>query len=173
MNATYELDRGLTLQRIFNAPPDLVFEAWTDPAYLDWFFNPDNLDKLTTHPVSVDLRVGGQWRQQMVISPDNQYFTGGVYREIVPGKKLVFHWGAVGGWPELDLENLDASPLVTIHLAPRGEQTVMDFHVQFPDHMTEERVDWWLACGMVEGWNMTIDRLVAVYQGAERQASSR
>lgn len=167
MTATYRLNRGLTLQRIFNATPDVVFDAWTDPGYLDWFFNPDNPAE---HPASVDLRIGGQWRQQMVISPDNQYFTGGVYREIVPGHKLVFAWGAVGGWPELDLANLDDSPLVTIRLTPRGEQTVMDFHVQFPDAMTEERFDWWMNCGMVAGWNMTIDRLVAVYNRETRQA---
>ena len=168
MTATYALDRGITLQRIFNAPPDVVFDAWTDPTYLDWYFNPETLDKLVSEPVSVDLRVGGQWRQQMVENAEKQYFTGGVYREIVPARKLVFSWGAVGGWPELDLDNLDASPLVTINLSPRGAQTVMDFHVQFPDQMSEEGFDWWMNCGMVEGWNMTVDRLVAVYEGNRR-----
>ena len=167
MSATYALARGITLQRIFNAPPDVVFAGWTDPAYLDWFFNPEHP---VEHPTSVDLRVGGQWRQHMVVTQDHKYFTGGVYREIVPDKKLVFTWGAVGGWPEIDLAHLDDSPLVTVRFTPRGEQTVMDFHVQFPDHMTEERLDWWMNCGMVEGWNMTIDRLVAVYAGKARVA---
>lgn len=167
MTATYGLARGITLERVFDAPPDVVFEAWTNPVYLDWYFNPDNP---TDQPVTVDLRVGGQWRQEMVISPDNRYFTGGVYREIVPGKKLVFYWGAVGGWPDLKLDNLEASPLVTMTLAPRGAQTLMDFRCQLPDQYTEDQVTWWMNCGMPEGWAMTIDRLVDVYRNNERRA---
>ena len=38
----------------------------------------------------------------MVISESTDYITGGVYREIVADEKLVFSWGASGGWPELD-----------------------------------------------------------------------
>ncbi len=167
MSATYALGRGLTLQRTFNAPPAVVFDAWTDPALLEWFFNPGQVTEI---PVEVDLRVGGQWRQQMVETPERKYMTGGMYREIVPGEKLVFSWGAVGGWPELDLGDPDASPLVTIRLSPRGGQTVMDFHVQLPDQYTEERTDWWMNCGMVEGWNMTIDRLVRRYEGMPKAA---
>ena len=48
---------------------------------------------------------------------DTTYFTGGVYREIVPDEKLVFAWGATDGWPQLDLERLDDSPLVTVTLS--------------------------------------------------------
>ena len=165
MPATYALDRGITLKRSFAAPASVVFDAWTDPAYLDWYFNPGHP---SSHSVTVDLRVGGQWRQEMVETPEKRYFTGGVYREIEPGRKLAFYWGAVGGWPELDLDNLDESPVVTIQLTPYGAQTLMDFHVQFPDQYTPERVDWWMNCGMVAGWNMTIDRLVAVYEGERR-----
>lgn len=168
MSATYALGRGMTLQRVFNAPPEVVFEAWTDPASLDWFFNPG---EPVDHPTTVDLRVGGQWRQQMVETQERKYFTGGLYREIVPGKKLVFNWGAVGGWPELDLDDPDASPLVIIRFSPRGAQTVMDFRVLLPDQYTEERTDWWMNCGMVEGWNITIDRLVGQLGAAQRAAS--
>ena len=39
-------------------------------------------------PITVDLRVGGAWRQQMVINAETQYFTGGVYREIVPNERV-------------------------------------------------------------------------------------
>ena len=158
MPATYALGRGFSLQRIFNATPDVVFDAWTNPALLDWFFNPGHPAE---HPVTVDLRVGGIWRQQMIESPERSYFTGGMYREIIPGKKLVFNWGAVGGWPDLDLDDPDASPLVVLRFTPHGTQTVMDFRVLLPDQFTEERTDWWMNCGMVAGWGVTIDRLVA------------
>ena len=54
--ATYNLERGFTLTRMLDAPPDVVWQAWTEPQYLDWFFNPDTTP---TRPTSVDLRVGG------------------------------------------------------------------------------------------------------------------
>lgn len=160
MAATYSLDRGFTMRRLFNAPPDVVFEAWTDPRYLHWFFNPA---MVADAPVSVDLRVGGEWRQLMVIDAATRYFTGGVYREIVPGRKLVFTWGAVGGWPALDLDNLDDAPLVTLEFTAVGEQTMMLFRLQLPDHFTDEQTHGWMNSGMLDGWGQTIDRLVAVY----------
>ena len=55
----------------------------------------------------------------MVIDRSTVYFTGGVYREIVPDEKLVFAWGATDGWPKLDPDRLDDSPQVTVTL-PRS-----------------------------------------------------
>jgi uncharacterized protein YndB with AHSA1/START domain len=104
MAPTYHLDRGFTLTRMLDAPPDVVFQAWTDPAHLDWFFNPDTRPDAGTQ---VDLRVGGAWRQHMVIDETTQYMTGGVYTEIVPNRKLVFAWGARGGWPDLSMGRPD------------------------------------------------------------------
>ena len=166
--ATYKLDRGFTVARTFDAPPDVVFEAWTVPDFLGWFFNPGvPIDE----PTSVDLRVGGEWRQQMVETAEKQYFTGGIYREIVPHERLVFSWGARGGWPDLDPDKLDDAPLVTILLTPSGARTEMLFRLQLPDHLSEERTAEWMASGMRDGWSMTIDRLVARYaQNGERVA---
>jgi len=167
--ASYDLGRGFTVTRVFNAPPQVVFQAWTDPQYLDWFFN-DTMphDK----PISVDLRVGGEWRQQMVINEATEYFTGGIYREIVPNEKLVFSFGAIGGWPALDPNNLDDGPLVTLLFTPQGEQTEMVLHLQLPDHLTEEATREWLDSGMSAGWGMTVDRLVARYEPQARRASA-
>lgn len=156
MAASYALKRGFTIHRSFDAPPEMVFRAWTDPQWLGWFFNPGMAHDV---PVSVDLRVGGTWRQQMVENADKQYFTGGIYREIVPGEKLVFSWGAVDGWPRIDPDRLDDGPLVTMRLRPSGTGTAMEFVVQLPDHISEESARDWLATGMREGWGVTIDRL--------------
>jgi uncharacterized protein YndB with AHSA1/START domain len=156
MTATYALGRGISLERTFDAPPDVVFDCWTKPELLTWFFNPGYEPE---QPPMVDLRIGGQWRQQMIENPEKVYYTGGVYREIEPSRRLAFYWGAVGGWPALDLEAPEASPLVTFRLAPLGRRTFMDFRVHLPDQYTEQTVDWWMNCGMQAGWNGTIDRL--------------
>jgi hypothetical protein len=61
MTATSETRRGFTLTPRLDAPRHLVFQAWTDPDHLQWFFNPQ------TTPAGwrpeVDLRAGGAWRQ--------------------------------------------------------------------------------------------------------------
>ncbi len=106
------MKHSFTLNWVLDAPPAEVFRAWTDPEHLGWFYNSDN--PIPTEPIELDLRVGGAWRQLMVINRSTTYVTGGVYREIVPDEKLVLAWGATGGWPELDPDRLDDSPQVTV-----------------------------------------------------------
>ena len=158
------LERGFTLRRVLNAPRDLVFQAWTDPAHLLWYFNPSMPPP--SDPIEVDLRVGGAWRVKMVISAELQYFTGGIYREIVPGEKLVFTWGAVDGWPQIHRDRPDDCPVVTVTLNDLGAQTEMVFHVTLSEQMSNEQVREWLATGMRDGWSDTIDRLVINVVGA-------
>jgi uncharacterized protein YndB with AHSA1/START domain len=149
-------DRSFTITRTLDAPPALVFGAWTDPEHLGWFFSGHGEPEAP----EVDLRVGGAWRQTMIIGDDDRYVTGGVYREIVPGERLVFAWGAEGGWPELD----DA-PVVTVALSWIDGQTEMAVTVSLPEGLSEERVREQLATGMEVGWNQTVDRLVAQLAG--------
>jgi len=148
--------RGFTLTRTVNATREQVFAAWTDPAELDWFFSDPEADNPA---VEIDLRAGGDWRQLMVIDEVDSYVTGGRYRLVVPGEKLVFAWGADGGWPELD----QTAPIVTIELA--GEQpTELTFTLRLPDQLSAEQAEEALATGMEQGWSHTLDRLVERFQ---------
>jgi uncharacterized protein YndB with AHSA1/START domain len=155
-----------TLTWTLDALPAQVFEAWTDPAHLDWFYNDEQ--PRPSEPIEVDLRVGGAWRQYMVIDDDTAYFTGGVYREIVPEEKLVFSWGAAGGWPELDPGNLDKSPLVTVTLAQVGEATELTVHVELPAAFSaQDMPEGWF--GHVQnGWRDTVGRLAAELEAVKR-----
>lgn len=153
---TFSLGRGFTLTRTFEAPPDMVFSAWTEPENLGWFFNPGFTSDL---PTKVDLRVGGSWRQEMIVDIETRYMTGGIFREIDPGKKLVFTWGAIDGWPKIDPERLDQSPQVTILFREVADGTQMIFRVELPDQLTEPQTAEWMSTGMLAGWTMTIDRL--------------
>ena len=58
-NTTNPLERELTLTRVFDAPRELVFQAWTDPAHLKQWWGPQGF---TTPACEVDLRVGGAWK---------------------------------------------------------------------------------------------------------------
>jgi uncharacterized protein YndB with AHSA1/START domain len=147
------MTNGFTLTWNLDAPPADVFRAWTEPAHLDWFYNPEQ--PAPDEPIELDLRVGGVWRQRMVIDDDTAYDTGGVYREIVPGERLVFSWGAEGGWPALDRDRLDDSPLVTLTFAQDGHRTELTLVVEFPESMTPHP---WFSYAE-NGWRDTVDRL--------------
>jgi uncharacterized protein YndB with AHSA1/START domain len=151
--------RDFTLTWMLDAPRSAVFRAWTDPDHLHWFYN--DAQPVPSEPIELDLRVGGVWRQQMVVDESTAYVTGGVYREIVPDEKLVFAWGATGGWPELDPDRLFDSPVVTVTLGQASGRTEMTVHVELPESFSEERVQEWWSLGIRGGWRDTVDRLVA------------
>ena len=83
--------KELAITRIFDAPRESVWKAWTDPERVMRWWGPKNF----TSPVSkIDLRVGGAYLNCMRgAGPDGvvrDFWSTGVYREIVPFKRLVF-----------------------------------------------------------------------------------
>ena len=93
----------------------------------------------------------------MVENAERDYMTGGIYREIVPQRRLVFYWGASGGWPDTDQPD---GPEVTVELTPDGARTRMVVSLRLPDQLSESAVQAWLDMGVEPGMAMTIDRLV-------------
>ena len=85
-NSILTAERELVITRIFDAPREMVWKAWTDPEHLMRWWGPKDF----TAPVcKVDLRIGGKYLFAMR-SPDGQdFWSTGVYREIVPMKRLV------------------------------------------------------------------------------------
>jgi uncharacterized protein YndB with AHSA1/START domain len=159
MTTTGTARRDFTLTWTLDAPRADVFRAWTDPAHLGWYYNDHQ--PLPDEEIELDLRVGGVWRQTMIIDDENAFVTGGVYREIVPDERLVFAWGATDGWPKLDPEQLDESPRVTVTLDQADGRTEMTVHVELPASFSGERVEEWFSSGVLEGWRDTVDRLAA------------
>lgn len=82
-------EKELVLKRVFDAPREAVFRAWTAPAEIVKWWGPDGC----TAPVcDVDLRPGGAWRTCILSSDGKEHFVGGVYTEIEPPEKLTFTW---------------------------------------------------------------------------------
>jgi uncharacterized protein YndB with AHSA1/START domain len=156
--------RTCTLAWSLDATPSEVFRAWTDPAHLDWYYNP--AFPTPDEPIELDLRVGGVWRQRMMIDESTSFVTGGIYREIRPDERLVFAWGATDGWPELDPDRLDDSPNVTVMLSHDGDRTEMLVVIELPAGLPAEGVEEWWSRGIRDGWSDTVDRLAAVFAPA-------
>ncbi|MCP4384930.1 MAG: SRPBCC domain-containing protein [Hyphomicrobiales bacterium] len=92
-----ETDRTLVVERIFKAPPDKVFNAWTDPEILVRWWGPEGLH---TPEYTMDVREGGAWRTVMMNDKGEAHTASGVYREIAPPKRLVMTWA----WEQPDGE---------------------------------------------------------------------
>lgn len=76
----------LKIERIFDAPRQLVWNAWTTPELIMQWWGPEHF---TSPTCEVDLRVGGKYLYCMRGPDGNDYWTGGTFNEIVPIEKLV------------------------------------------------------------------------------------
>lgn len=152
-----QTERSFTLTRNLQAPRSLVFKAWTDPEHLGWFYNPAM--PIPEAPIEVDLQVGGTWKQQMIVNESLQYPTGGVYLEIVPDVRLVFRWGAVGGWPDLEGDHELEAPVVSVNLTDTQDGTRLELTANFPDHLPDDEIRNLIDGGTRDGWGVTIDRV--------------
>jgi len=77
----------LLITRIFDAPRELVWKAWTDPKYVMQWYGPKGF----TSPVcKIDFRVGGKFLFCMRAPDGKEYWNGGEYFEIVLHEKIVY-----------------------------------------------------------------------------------
>lgn len=141
-------ENSLELKRLLRVPVSLVYRAWTDPEMMNGWFHPqDN----TRSICSVDLRLGGRYEIQMLPEEGGPYIVAGVYREIIPEKKLVFTWQWQG-------DETNEETLVTVTFLPLGnsktELTLL--HERFG---SEEERD-----SHTEGWQGTFDQLAAALE---------
>ena len=76
--------------REFDAPRELVFEAWTDPKHLAQWWGPDGF---TTTTSAFDMRPGGVWRFVMHGPDGRDYENRITFDEVVRPERLVYHHG--------------------------------------------------------------------------------
>src|SRR5687767_10583384 len=87
--STSPADRVLVLTRVFDAPRELVFTAWSSPQHLAKWFGPKNF---TLPFCETDFRPGGAYRLCMRGPDGKDYWLEGVYREIVEPERIVLTW---------------------------------------------------------------------------------
>lgn len=135
---------GITITRVFDAPRELVFKAWTEPErFVTWFGPADAEVPLST--VSMDVRPGGAWRATMLAGPGHQIHWKGVYHEVVAPERLVF---TITDQAEGEQE------VVTVLLSDLGDdKTEMVFH-QGGGHLPPEEYP-----RAKQGWSGFFDRM--------------
>jgi len=135
---------SLEIKRFINAPRSRVYQAWTDPAQLKQWWGPENVE---TRNFVTDARVDGKYRWDLVNQEGEEMSVFGEYRELVPGKKIVFTWK----WD--DDENWEEhNSVVTVEFSDRdGGTEVRLVHEKLPSEESRDRHN--------EGWNSVLDRL--------------
>jgi uncharacterized protein YndB with AHSA1/START domain len=141
--------RDLVITRVFDAPRELVYKAWTDQRLLARWWGPRGF----TNPVcEIDVRPGGGIRIDMTGPDGTVYPMKGLFHEIAPPGRLVITTSAfedVGGKALLEVLN-------TVTFAELVGKTELTMHavVVKSSPETEAALD-----GMEEGWSQSLDRL--------------
>jgi uncharacterized protein YndB with AHSA1/START domain len=145
LTLTLPSDREIVMTRVFDAPRELVFKAYTDPNIIPQWWG---LRGSTTIVDKLDLRSDGVWRFIQREQDGSEYAFNGVYREIVPPERLVYTF---------EFEPMPGHVLLeTITFEEHDGKTTLTDHALFDN--VEDR-DGMLASGMEAGAAETMDRL--------------
>jgi uncharacterized protein YndB with AHSA1/START domain len=153
--------QDVLIVRVLDAPRELVWKAWTDPEHFMSWWGPKDY---TCPFCEIDLRVGGKYLNCMRSPNGREYWSTGVYREIIPMERLVFtdcfadeqgnvvHASHYGLSPDFPLEML-----VTVTLEDQDSKTKMTLeHIGLPAGSEGE--------GAEQGWSESFDKLADTFE---------
>ena len=140
-------DREVVVTRTFNAPPRLVFEAWTKPELFKQWWVPKSMG-MTLLACEMDVRVGGRYRLQ---------FGGGVdffgkYVEVTPHSRLVW----------TNEEGGEGGPVTTVTFEDKGGKTLLVLHELYSSKEALDAAGTGAADAMVETFAQLDDLLVTL-----------
>jgi uncharacterized protein YndB with AHSA1/START domain len=139
-------DDEIRMTRLFNAPPELVFEVMSKPEHVKQWWG--RLGEGYSVPVcEIDLRVGGKWRF-VNRHPQGEVCFYGEYREISAPGRLVF--------TEIFEQFPDAVSVVTAELKREGSKTRLTATVKYPSREVRDIV---MGSGMERGAAASYDQL--------------
>lgn len=138
----------VTLTRVYDAPRELVWRAWTDPVHLAQWFGPRGF---TSSVPELEVRVGGMLRIVMHGPDGNDYPMKGVFRAVVPPSRLVF--------TNIAIDN-DGNQLLegetTVALEDEGGKTRLTLRTFAKGFVP---IAPQMLAGMEAGWSQSLDKL--------------
>jgi len=134
-------DDELLIERVFAAPPDLVFDMWADQKHFMAWIGPVGFH---CTEASLDFQVGGAWGATIVSAQHGTSRMGGRYLEIEAGRKIVMSFRWLNGEP-------DPETVITLTFTPVDGGTLQSFH-QTPFDNVPRRDSH------INGWNEAFDR---------------
>ncbi|MDB4991749.1 MAG: Activator of Hsp90 ATPase 1 family protein [Myxococcaceae bacterium] len=151
----WSLDREIVLSRVFEAPRELVFAAWTKEEHLTKWFGPKGF---TTKTHEFDLKIGGRWRFDM-IAPDGKVWDSRiVFLEIKAPELLVLDYGS-------DKDDDEHRFRMTVTFDEQSDKKTVATMRQL--HPTKEQRDAGIGFGAVELGYTTLDKLAEHLRGMQ------
>jgi uncharacterized protein YndB with AHSA1/START domain len=134
--------------RLYDAPRERVFAAWTQAEHLAHWFGPQGF---SIHSCEADPRPGGVFQLCMRSPEGVDYWVRGTYREVVAPERLVVHCTADDARGVQRLEEV-----ITVSLASEGGKTRLTLHATAAGTGPEAAA---MLRGMEQGWSETLERL--------------
>ena len=164
-------EKKIVIERVFNAPKEKVWDAWTNPEMVKQWWGPEGF---YAPSIKVDFRIGGKYIYAMHGPAGTQFdkdmYSAGEYKEIVPMDRLVvtdYFSDAEGNKMSAQEQGL-----------PEGMPSEMTVEVLFEsleDSKTklsivytadsEEMYQAMLKSGMEEGWKTSLDKMAKLVEG--------
>jgi len=144
-------ERTIVITRVFKAPRELVFQAWTDLQHVAQWWGPHGF---TNSAVDLDLRVGGIFRLHMRGPDGLMYPCKGVFREVTPPAQIVYE-----GIADDNLacgSGLPPNARVTVTFEEDDGETTLTIHTHLASVADREAA---AATGFHSGWAESLDRL--------------
>ncbi|WP_378173394.1 SRPBCC domain-containing protein [Aquimarina sp. SS2-1] len=137
-------NRTLSLKRTFNAPIQLVWDAWSNPEHIVNWWGPKGME---TKIIEHNFSVGGSWKYIMLMPDGNEFIAEGIYKEIIELRSII---------SSANFKPMTEGVEIQALFEQAGDQTNFTFNVVHP---TEEYCQQQEKMGFMNGWGAVFNRL--------------
>jgi uncharacterized protein YndB with AHSA1/START domain len=132
-------DRELVATRTFDAPPSMVYRAWSQPELFRRWWVPQSAPGISLVSCDMDVRTGGKYRLEFGAGGSDTMAFYGKYLEVVPNERIV--------WTNDEGEE---GAVTTVTFEGRGGKTLLTFHEAYPSPEALEEALQGSAAGLPE-----------------------
>jgi len=132
-------DRELVVTRTFDAPPNIVYRAWSQPELFRRWWMPKSLSGVSLISCEMDVRTGGKYRLEFSFGDSKTMAFYGKYLEVVPEERIV--------WTNDEGEE---GAITTVTFEAQGARTLVNFHELYPSSEALEEALQGSAAGLPE-----------------------
>jgi len=113
--------RELLVTRLFDAPPSMVYQAWSRPELFQRWWMPRSASGISLLSCDMDVRTGGKYRLEFGTGGSDSMAFYGKYLEVVPNERIV--------WTNDEGEE---GAITTVTFEDQGGKTLLRFHEIYP-----------------------------------------
>lgn len=118
----HKSDRELVVTRMFDAPPAMVFRAWSQPELFRQWWMPKSVKGVSLVSCDMDVRTGGKYRLEFAAEGAGTMAFYGKYLDVVPNERIVW----------TNDESDEEGAVTTVTFEDRGGKTLLTFHEIYP-----------------------------------------